>query len=193
MKARRWRVGNIFVHINGDNPHTKIQTALNRLSFQPGANCRYPRDSLQRAAATGQRPVHDRSGPRRHAEDHLSHSRSRTTKSWPRRRRLRLPRPKPRREPGREQRAGSWASNCSRSPLLAPCFRRSAADRAADCQFAASATDAHADLQGARAGRIRSGRRRDRRPSLYRELVRSGGSAAANAGSCRRTRRAAAL
>jgi outer membrane protein insertion porin family len=29
-------VGRIFVHIDGENPHTRIQTALNRLSFQPG-------------------------------------------------------------------------------------------------------------------------------------------------------------
>ncbi|MEM1303532.1 MAG: POTRA domain-containing protein, partial [Planctomycetota bacterium] len=31
-----WRVGRIFVHIGGDNPHTRIQTALNRLSLKPG-------------------------------------------------------------------------------------------------------------------------------------------------------------
>jgi outer membrane protein insertion porin family len=35
-EGKRWRVGNIFVHINGENPHTKIQTALNRLSFRSG-------------------------------------------------------------------------------------------------------------------------------------------------------------
>ena len=32
-EGKRWRIGNIVVHINGDNPHTKIQTALNRLSI----------------------------------------------------------------------------------------------------------------------------------------------------------------
>ena len=35
-KASGGAVGNIFVHINGDNPHTKIQTALNRLSIRSG-------------------------------------------------------------------------------------------------------------------------------------------------------------
>ncbi|HJQ80908.1 MAG TPA: BamA/TamA family outer membrane protein, partial [Lacipirellulaceae bacterium] len=35
-EGKRWRVGNIFVHIEGENPHTKIQTALNRLSFRSG-------------------------------------------------------------------------------------------------------------------------------------------------------------
>ena len=32
----RFRVGRIFVHINGDNPHTRIQTALNRVTLRPG-------------------------------------------------------------------------------------------------------------------------------------------------------------
>ena len=32
----RFRVGHIFVHINGDNPHTRIQTALNRVTLRPG-------------------------------------------------------------------------------------------------------------------------------------------------------------
>ncbi len=35
-EGKRWRVGNIYVHIDGENPHTKIQTALNRLSFRSG-------------------------------------------------------------------------------------------------------------------------------------------------------------
>lgn len=35
-EGKRWCVGRIFIHINGDNPHTRIQTALNRLSIQPG-------------------------------------------------------------------------------------------------------------------------------------------------------------
>ncbi len=35
-EGKQWRVGRIFVHIDGDNPHTRIQTALNRLSFGPG-------------------------------------------------------------------------------------------------------------------------------------------------------------
>lgn len=32
----QFRVGRVFVHIGGDNPHTRIQTALNRLSIRPG-------------------------------------------------------------------------------------------------------------------------------------------------------------
>jgi len=35
-EGQKWRVGRIFVHIGGDNPHTRIQTALNRLSIRPG-------------------------------------------------------------------------------------------------------------------------------------------------------------
>jgi outer membrane protein insertion porin family len=35
-EGKQWKVGRIFVHIDGDNPHTRIQTALNRLSFGPG-------------------------------------------------------------------------------------------------------------------------------------------------------------
>ncbi|MEM6798311.1 MAG: BamA/TamA family outer membrane protein [Planctomycetota bacterium] len=35
-EGQKWRVGRIFVHIDGENPHTRIQTALNRLSIRPG-------------------------------------------------------------------------------------------------------------------------------------------------------------
>jgi outer membrane protein insertion porin family len=35
-EGKRWRVGNIYVHIDGENPHTRIQTALNRLSIRSG-------------------------------------------------------------------------------------------------------------------------------------------------------------
>lgn len=35
-EGKRWRVGRIIVHIDGDNPHTRVQTALNRLSLRPG-------------------------------------------------------------------------------------------------------------------------------------------------------------
>ncbi len=35
-EGKRFRVGRVFVHIGGDNPHTQIQTALNRLSIKPG-------------------------------------------------------------------------------------------------------------------------------------------------------------
>ncbi len=35
-EGKRWRVGRIFVQINGEASHTRIQTALNRLSIRPG-------------------------------------------------------------------------------------------------------------------------------------------------------------
>ncbi len=35
-EGKRFRVGRVFVHIAGENPHTQIQTALNRLSIRPG-------------------------------------------------------------------------------------------------------------------------------------------------------------
>ncbi len=54
-EGKRWRVGNVYVHINGDNPHTKIQTALNRLSLQSGqiADIREIRASERRLQASG--------------------------------------------------------------------------------------------------------------------------------------------
>jgi outer membrane protein insertion porin family len=54
-EGRRWRIGNIYVHINGDNPHTKIQTALNRLSFRSGeiADIREIQASERRLRASG--------------------------------------------------------------------------------------------------------------------------------------------
>jgi outer membrane protein insertion porin family len=36
QEGQKWRVGRIFVHIGGDNPHTRIQTALNRVTLRPG-------------------------------------------------------------------------------------------------------------------------------------------------------------
>ncbi|HYO25376.1 MAG TPA: POTRA domain-containing protein, partial [Lacipirellulaceae bacterium] len=35
-EGEKWRVGRIIVHIGGDNPHTRIQTALNRVTLRPG-------------------------------------------------------------------------------------------------------------------------------------------------------------
>ena len=54
-EGKRWRVGNIRVHINGDNPHTKIQTALNRLSIRSGeiVDIRELRASERRLQASG--------------------------------------------------------------------------------------------------------------------------------------------
>ncbi|HEY2413118.1 MAG TPA: POTRA domain-containing protein, partial [Pirellulaceae bacterium] len=39
QEGKQWRVGRIFVHVDGDNPHTRIQTALNRISLHPGEIC----------------------------------------------------------------------------------------------------------------------------------------------------------
>jgi outer membrane protein insertion porin family len=39
QEGKQWRVGQIFVHVDGDNPHTRIQTALNRISLHPGEIC----------------------------------------------------------------------------------------------------------------------------------------------------------
>ena len=38
-EGKQWRVGRVFVHVDGDNPHTRIQTALNRISLHPGEIC----------------------------------------------------------------------------------------------------------------------------------------------------------
>ena len=35
-EGEQFRVGRIFVNIGGENPHTRLQTALNRMSFRPG-------------------------------------------------------------------------------------------------------------------------------------------------------------
>ena len=35
-EGEQFRIGNIIVNIDGDNPHTRIQTVLNRMSLQPG-------------------------------------------------------------------------------------------------------------------------------------------------------------
>lgn len=35
-EGEQFRVGRIIVHIKGDNPHTRIQTAMNRMSLRPG-------------------------------------------------------------------------------------------------------------------------------------------------------------
>lgn len=35
-EGEQFRVGRIIVHIAGDNPHTRIQTAMNRMSLRPG-------------------------------------------------------------------------------------------------------------------------------------------------------------
>jgi outer membrane protein insertion porin family len=54
-EGKRWRIGNIYVHINGENPHTKIQTALNRLSIRSGeiADIREINASERRLRASG--------------------------------------------------------------------------------------------------------------------------------------------
>jgi len=35
-EGEQFRVGRVFVHIGGDNPHTRVQTALNRMTLRPG-------------------------------------------------------------------------------------------------------------------------------------------------------------
>lgn len=66
-EGEQFRIGNIIVNIDGDNPHTRIQTVLNRLSLQPGdvADTREIASSRRRIqastlfhtdAATGVRP-----------------------------------------------------------------------------------------------------------------------------------------
>lgn len=35
-EGQQFRVGRIIVHIDGDNPHTRIMTAINRMSLRPG-------------------------------------------------------------------------------------------------------------------------------------------------------------
>ncbi|MAT72288.1 MAG: hypothetical protein CMJ58_22505 [Planctomycetaceae bacterium] len=66
-EGKQWRVGRIFVHIGGDNPHTRIQTALNRVTLRPGdiMDIRELKASERRLqasslflvdAATGQKP-----------------------------------------------------------------------------------------------------------------------------------------
>ena len=54
-EGKQWRIGNIFVHIDGDNPHTRIQTALNRLSIRSGeiADIREIKASERRLQASG--------------------------------------------------------------------------------------------------------------------------------------------
>jgi outer membrane protein insertion porin family len=54
-EGKRWRVGNINVHIDGDTPHTKISTAINRLSVRPGeiVDIRELRASERRLQASG--------------------------------------------------------------------------------------------------------------------------------------------
>ncbi len=36
IEGKQWRVGRVFVHIGGDNPHTRRQVAISRLSLRPG-------------------------------------------------------------------------------------------------------------------------------------------------------------
>ena len=62
----QFRVGRIFVHIGGDNPHTRIQTALNRLSVRPGdiMDTREIRASERRLIASSLYEVNAASGMR---------------------------------------------------------------------------------------------------------------------------------
>ena len=65
-EGQRWRVGRIFVHIGGDNPHTRIQTALNRVTIYPGQimDIRELKASERRLAASSVFNVDPASGQR---------------------------------------------------------------------------------------------------------------------------------
>jgi outer membrane protein insertion porin family len=54
-EGKQWRVGRVLVHISGENPHTRIETALNRLSLRPGEimDIREVRASERRLQASG--------------------------------------------------------------------------------------------------------------------------------------------
>ena len=54
-EGEQFRVGRIFVHIGGDAPHTRIQTALNRMTLRPGdiMDIRELKASERRLVASG--------------------------------------------------------------------------------------------------------------------------------------------
>jgi outer membrane protein insertion porin family len=54
-EGRQYRVGQVFVEIAGEHPHTRITTILNRISLQPGDICdiRELRASERRLRASG--------------------------------------------------------------------------------------------------------------------------------------------
>ncbi len=53
-EGEQFRIGNIIVNIDGDNPHTRIQTVLNRMSLRPGdiADIREINSSRRRVASS---------------------------------------------------------------------------------------------------------------------------------------------
>ena len=54
-EGEQFRIGNIFININGDNPHTRIQTVLNEMSLHPGdiADIREIDSSRRRVQSSG--------------------------------------------------------------------------------------------------------------------------------------------
>ena len=54
-EGKRYRVGRINVNIEGDDPHTKLSVALNRISLRPGdiVDIRKIQDSERRLRASG--------------------------------------------------------------------------------------------------------------------------------------------
>ena len=76
-EGQKWRVGRIFVHIGGDNPHTRIQTVLNRVTICPGQimDIRELKASERRLLASSVFHVDPATGAA--AEDHVPHSRRR--------------------------------------------------------------------------------------------------------------------
>ena len=65
-EGEQFRIGNIFVNIGGDNPHTRIQTVINELSLRPGdiADIREINSSRRRVQSGGIFEVDAASGVR---------------------------------------------------------------------------------------------------------------------------------
>ena len=80
-EGQKWRVGRIFVHIGGDNPHTRIQTALNRVTLRPGQimDIRELKASERRLAASSVFNVDQATGKR--PKITFQHSRGRGSRS----------------------------------------------------------------------------------------------------------------
>ena len=155
-EGKRWRVGNIYVHIAGDNPHTKIQTALNRLSFRSGeiADIREIRSSERRLQASGlfmADPVHG-------VMPKITYHIPEVGKTEMAKGDSGVPRPKPRR--WHDRRAGI---ELCRRRSASRCNKRDSPSRpAAHCAAAitrgARSTAAANHVQSRNAGRLRSER-----------------------------------
>ncbi len=79
-EGERFRVGRIFVHIGGDNPHTRIQTALNRVTIYPGARSWTSASSRRASDGCMASSVFTTRRPGKAAENHVPDSRA--TPTW---------------------------------------------------------------------------------------------------------------